>query len=510
MSKIFISHASADTPTALAIAKWLTANGWDEYFLDVAPERGLAAGERWQEALKRAAGRCEAVLFLISPTWRDSKWCLAEFLLAKNLGKAIFGVMIEPTPLEMLPVEMTAEWQICDLVPAEAELAEREDFQVHLDKPPIPRTTVSLSAAGLAQLKYGLQQAGLDAATFPWPPESEPDRPPYPGLRALDVEDAAIFFGRDVALVRALDELRLLRQQGTKRLFVILGASGAGKSSFLRAGLLPRLARDDRHFLPLPIIRPERAAISGPAGLLASIEGAFQRLGIQKNRAGIRKTLNEPQGFPALLDEIRTHAHARIAIHTTPPSSRQGLPGPSARDGLNKELPGPSARDGLNEELSEPGSQGGQTNITPPILLIAIDQGEELFGADGGEESERLLSLLREVTDKVGVSALARTPTGRTIPPSGITLLGITLLGFAPRRSPQPTIPPMATWKDPSFSSPSARTPTNSSRPAPISRTSRNISSACRPWPGNNTRASSKGRRPGRPPPGKSFGWTRN
>jgi hypothetical protein len=30
---------------------------------------------------------------------------------------------------------------------------------------------------------------------------------------------------------------------------VILGPSGVGKSSFLRAGMLPRLRRDDRHFL---------------------------------------------------------------------------------------------------------------------------------------------------------------------------------------------------------------------------------------------------------------------
>ncbi len=69
-------------------------------------------------------------------------------------------------------------------------------------------------------------------------------------------------------IVEALDRLRGLREATPPRLLVILGASGAGKSSFLRAGLLPRLSRDDRNFLPLPVIRPERAAINGETGLL--------------------------------------------------------------------------------------------------------------------------------------------------------------------------------------------------------------------------------------------------
>ena len=65
-----------------------------------------------------------------------------------------------------------------------------------------------------------------------------------------------------------MGRIRLLSAVGATRLLVILGASGAGKSSFLRAGLLPRLEYDGRRFLPLRVIRPERAALFGENGLL--------------------------------------------------------------------------------------------------------------------------------------------------------------------------------------------------------------------------------------------------
>src|SRR6202035_295184 len=101
---------------------------------------------------------------------------------------------------------------------------------------------------------------------------NEPKRAPYRGLEPLESVDAGIFFGREGAIVEALDRLRGLREAAAPRLLVILGASGAGKSSFLRAGLAPRLERDDRHFLPLPVIRPERAALTGEQnGLLGAL-----------------------------------------------------------------------------------------------------------------------------------------------------------------------------------------------------------------------------------------------
>ena len=102
------------------------------------------------------------------------------------------------------------------------------------------------------RLKEGLKRAGLDPTSFPFPP----DRRPYPGFAYLEEEDAAVFFGRDAQIVRALDDIRRLARTGVTRMFVILGASGSGKSSFLRAGLWPRLKRDDRAWLPLPIVRP--------------------------------------------------------------------------------------------------------------------------------------------------------------------------------------------------------------------------------------------------------------
>ncbi|GKS57010.1 hypothetical protein YTPLAS18_05370 [Nitrospira sp.] len=345
MAKIFLSHSSVDNASALALGRWLEENGWDDFFLDITPVRGLAPGERWQAALKAAADRCEAVLFLISSAWRDSRWCLAEFLLAKQLGKTIFGVVIESMPLDSLPKEMTAEWQLCDL----ANGPDRQCFHVSQGAI-VSETEVSFSEAGLDRLRIGLKKAGLDPATFPWPPPNDLERLPYRGLKPLEAEDAAIFFGREADIIRGLDVLRGLRERGLERLFVILGASGSGKSSFLRAGLWPRLRRDDRHFIPLPVIRPGLAALTGSTGLYASLELAFRERRRPKDRAEIRKTLQAPNGLRDMLVELQRLAWT-----------------------------------GLGQDAAL------------PSIVVNIDQGEELFGSQGQQEAEAFLTLLGDV-----------------------------------------------------------------------------------------------------------------
>lgn len=293
MGTIFISHSGRNNEQAVRLRDWLRADGWGDSVLDLDPQHGLAPGQRWQEELKKAGERCSAVVVVVSPDWLASKWCQVEFLLASQLGKRIFGVIVAPTPFAELPVELTAHYQLVDIS----------------DETTIPE--------GLERLRFGLQRAGLHPKDFPWPPPNEPDRAPYRGLRTMEQADAAIFFGREAPIIKGLDTLRRMRDGTPERTLVILGASGAGKSSFLRAGLLARLDRDEEHFLALPTVRPEPAVLTGPQGLLQ----AFGLTAIPETDA-LRSRLGELRA-PAI-ERLRTFATAAREPYLSKPPTLAG------------------------------------------------------------------------------------------------------------------------------------------------------------------------------------------
>ena len=350
MSRIFLSHSSKDNGSAVALRDWLAGQGWDDVFLDLDPQRGIAAGDRWARALNQAVQRCEAVLFLVSRAWVTSDWCLREFNLAHRLNKRLFGLLIENIPVGELPVALTGTWQTVALSSGRDHVVLRAVLPGSHDE-----VQVSFSQEGLTRLRIGLERAGLDARFFAWPPEGDPHRAPYRGLKSLEAADAGVFFGREAPTVEMLDRIRGIKDGVSLPWLVLLGASGAGKSSFLRAGLLPRLRRDDRNYIPLPVIRPGRGTIHGDTGLARSLESAV-----------------------AACELSRPYLEVREAVEAGAAGLRPLLRALLVR-----------AREALVAE---------EAGVKAPLLVFAIDQGEELFLAEGAAEGAALLELLRELS----------------------------------------------------------------------------------------------------------------
>lgn len=90
----------------------------------------------------------------------------------------------------------------------------------------------------IQRLGHEVEEALLDEFDAERAPELPDAACPYPGLEAFREEDSERFFGRE-ALV---DEL--MARLADERLLIVVGPAGSGKSSLLRAGLVPALRRD--------------------------------------------------------------------------------------------------------------------------------------------------------------------------------------------------------------------------------------------------------------------------
>ncbi|MBI3240896.1 MAG: hypothetical protein HYZ49_01190 [Chloroflexi bacterium] len=77
----------------------------------------------------------------------------------------------------------------------------------------------------------------------PSAPEEEapaPGNPPFKGLQYFDENDAEWFFGREHLVAKLVGRLR-----DNRFLAIVIGASGSGKSSIVRAGVIPALKRGE-------------------------------------------------------------------------------------------------------------------------------------------------------------------------------------------------------------------------------------------------------------------------
>jgi WD40 repeat protein len=123
---------------------------------------------------------------------------------------------------------------------------------------------------------------------------------PYRGLNTFEERDAPFFFGREAAATQVL--ARMSRQIDGAGLLVVSGVSGAGKSSLLRAGVLPRLrwiglvSIAHARSWPCLLFTPARAPLDELAVRVARLAGADAaevRRGLDANPAGFALTARQ-------------------------------------------------------------------------------------------------------------------------------------------------------------------------------------------------------------------------
>ena len=170
---------------------------------------------------------------------------------------------------------------------------------------------------------------------------------PYLGLVPFGERDARVFYGRGELVAQLVQ--RLAGRLDGAGMLVVAGESGAGKSSLLRAGLMPWLAAGalgpGSQRWPRRVIRPAGNPVRELAMVLAEVAGA--------DPVSVYRSLSAaPDEAPMLVEQA-----VRIATGR----------GPS---------PGP-------------GGPADAAACAPPRLVLVVDQFEELFTAAGDMDADR-------------------------------------------------------------------------------------------------------------------------
>ena len=267
LASIFLSHSSRNDALASNLEAWLKRNGFDDLFVD---HDSIRAGDKWTDALRSAKGSCRVVMCLVTPEWLASDECYGEFMAGWYAGRrmipllAVAGANLDDKQKGRL-ARVLNEDQAAEITAAGAPSA------LDLDAYPAIADTIKagLRAAG------ALAKAGLDPYAFEIDSRIRPE--PFPGLESFgDTDaDAAIFFGRSAEIAQCLEDLREMRATGDRRAYAIQGASGSGKSSLMKAGVLPRLRRE-RGWLVMRSFRPATDPLLSFAAAIAQTAEGFK------------------------------------------------------------------------------------------------------------------------------------------------------------------------------------------------------------------------------------------
>lgn len=394
MSTIFISHSSQDKQIAKTLEERLIQQNHHSVFLDLDPEKGIVAGQNWERTLYRKLRACRAVIALCTDHYLCSKWCFAEIALARMEGKHIFALQMDPLGLDTPIPSILTDRQLIDMRVNEEE--------------------------GYRRLWRGLKEVDLLGVSGEW----DAKRSPYLGLDAYREEHAPIFFGREDETQSALE----LLERGAPGLIMILGASGSGKSSLVRAGMRPRLRREPERWLLVDPFRPGRDPFVELADALllayrryapdyvarlGSVEALRDRLEAGAAELARHQTWPNPaledkeRDTPSIGDERLQRLMAQLEELSQQPPTRAGRP---FLDFLNWTID--DLRRLCDQPLTPAAAPEIRLDATPLVeladqlrrvskqrearVLLVIDQCEEMLGREEANSLfHRFLSLLR-------------------------------------------------------------------------------------------------------------------
>ena len=266
MTSIFISYSSTDVELGTRLRDLLDARGYAAVFRDKDPEHGIAAGTRWAAELFSNLERADVVVFLASEASLASPWCHTELAVGVARGKHIVQVAQQKVPVHRV-------------------LADR---QAMAPEPDLDRLVDAL-IANLSAVGFG------PGDEFSW----DVDRSPYPGLGRLDRDHAAVLFGRDAEVGACLQRL-----SGPRPLpLLVSGPSGSGKSSMVRAGVLPRLERQQGTRV-LPVVEPGDSPLQRVALAFAMDQG----------EADAAKMIADPKGLAFAVDRAVAGGATRVVL----------------------------------------------------------------------------------------------------------------------------------------------------------------------------------------------------
>ncbi|MEO8628156.1 MAG: toll/interleukin-1 receptor domain-containing protein, partial [Betaproteobacteria bacterium] len=204
---LFLSYSSRDRSKVRSIKTRLEARNVPTFF----DENNLRAGQNWPQALEQALRDSVGVIVFVGQQIGNWQWPEIGFALDRQASEKTFPV-----------------------IPVLLEGADTSRSFLFLN------TWIDMRGDGLTD--DAIFEKLIDAVRHPAVQSAQPAQlefNPYRGLEFFDEPHAPFFFGRETFI----DDLYQRLTHARKNFVAVIGPSGSGKSSVVRAGLIPRLRR---------------------------------------------------------------------------------------------------------------------------------------------------------------------------------------------------------------------------------------------------------------------------